>query len=235
MTRAWALASITILALIVPAAARAQPMPMAMDDRTILSYVSFDELEIVTAPEARPVAFSAQAWIGGDFNKVWMKARGEQPTHAGMGELESHLLYGRVVAPFWDVQTGLRLDTRYGDGGGRTRSLLEVGLQGLAPYWFDLESTLFVSQDGDVSARLQASYELLFTQRLILEPEMQLDIAIQDVPSFGVKGGLSAIEASARARYEIIRELAPYVGISWVRRAGGDGTSSFLAGIRWWH
>ena len=242
MRRARTHAAGALLLLILPAAARAQAMPMAMEDRMIHSYVSFDELELVTGPEERPVEFDALAWVGGDVSRVWVKARGEQATTGtGAGELEGQVLYGRVLTPFWDVQAGLRVDALYGEGTNHTRGLLAVGLQGLAPYWFEVESTFFVSQSGDVSARLQASYDLLLTQRLILEPEVQLDLAVQEVPELEVGSGLSAVEAGARLRYEIVRELAPYVGIAWQRRAVGsadrareEGTS-FVAGVRWWY
>ena len=116
----------------------------------------------------------------------------------------------------------------------------------MAPYWFEVETFLYVSHEGDVSARVEASYELLFTQRLILEPEIELNGAVQSVPEFGVGSGLSDFELGARIRYEFVRELAPYVGISWIRLVGetadmardGAGVvsdASFVAGLRWWY
>ena len=222
-----------------PPAARGQTMAMAMDDRAIYTHVSFDELEYRSDPEERPVGFDAMAWIGGDFSRVWVKAQGERATRDGTGELEGQLLYGRVVTPFWDLQMGVRLDTHFGGAERRTRGLVAIRLQGLAPYWFEVESTLFVSDDGDVSARIEASYDLLFTQRLILEPELEVEFAAQDVPEFGVTSGLSTIEVGARVPYEIVHELAPYVGVSWERHAGGDAgperDASLVAGLRWWY
>ncbi len=221
-----------------PAAAQGQAMTMAMDDRAVYTYVSFDELEYRTGPEERSVGFDAMAWIGGDFNRLWAKGRGERPTGAG-GDVEGQLLYGRVVSSFWDLQAGVRLDVHSGGAERRERGLIAIGLHGLAPYWFEVESTVFVSHEGDVSARLQASLDLLLTQRLILEPELELDFAAQGVPEFGVASGLSTIEVGARIRYEIVRELAPYVGVSWERNADTTGDSerdtSFVAGLRWWY
>ena len=229
-----------VLILVVPAGARGQEMAMAMEDRAVLGYLSFDELELQTGPEELPVEFDALGWIGGDVHRAWVKARGEQATRTGAGEIEGQLLYGRVISPYWDLQAGVRVDSSYGDEEDHTRALVGVGLQGLAPYWFEVESAVFLSQNGDLSARLQASYELLFTQRVILEPEVQLDLAAQDVPEVGVERGISALELGARLRYEIVRELAPYVGISWIRRPGGldessDPSASFVAGLRWWY
>lgn len=229
---------VAILVMAMPRAARAQ-----VEDRAIHAFVLFDELEYEPGDEDRPVEFDALSWIGGDFNRVWLKARGDLSTRERAGGLEGQLLYGRLIAPFWDVQVGLRVDRQYGEDVGRTRGLVAAGFQGLAPYWFEVESTLFVSQGGDISARLKASYDLLFTQRVILQPELELNLAVQDVPEFGVRSGLSGGQAAARLRYEIIREFAPYIGISWTARqgavpfAGGEnaGGTSLVAGLRWWY
>lgn len=240
MARVWRTILFVALALTAPTGAWGQALPMAMDDdRAIYSYISFDELEYRPGPDERPVAFYATAWVGGEFSRVWMKARGERSTRGGTGEAEGQLLFGRVISPFWDLQTGVRLDKRFGGTDDRTRGLFVIGLQGLAPYWFEVESALFVSHEGDVSARVQASLDLLLTQRLILEPELEFDLAAQDVPEFGVASGLSMIEVGARVRYEIVRELAPYVGVVWERHAGeSDGPereTSLVAGLRWWY
>lgn len=211
-----------------------------MDDH-LYWYVAFDELEYARSFDERPVEYDAQAWIGGDFTRLWFKARGEQSTLEREGGFELEGLYGRTTHPFWDVLGGVRVDRAYGGGEGATRGLLALGIQGLAPYWFEVESFLYLSQNGDVSARLEASYELLFTQRLVLEPEVEVGLAVQDVEDFGVASGLDAVELGARLRYELIREFAPYVGISWVRdRVPGPtpltaSGASFVAGLRLWY
>ncbi len=216
-----------------------------MDD-VIYTFVAVDELEYAPGPAERPFLLSGELWTGGDYNRLWFKADGERSTVRSEGEYEAQALYGRFVASYWDAQVGARLDARHGEGARDVRAHLVLGLQGLAPYWFELEPALFVSQDGDVSARLEASYDLLFTQRLILEPELEANLAVQDVPEWAMGSGLSDVELSARLRYEIVRELAPYVGISWhrrvgdtadfVRAAGGDASEpTFVAGVRaWW-
>ena len=119
------------------------------------------------------------------------------------------------------------------------------GVQGLAPYWFEVDAAAFVSDDGDVSARLEAEYELFLTQKLILQPRAELDFAVQDVPELGIGSGLSTAEAGLRLRYEFRREFAPYIGVSWRRafgetadftRADGEDVESisFVAGLRLW-
>lgn len=216
-------------------------------DRAWYTFVAVDELEYAPGTHEEPFALDGQLWIGGDYNRLWIKAEGERSTVESAGEYEAQALYSRLVAPFWDAQVGLRVDLRDEAGrGSEARAHLALGLEGLAPYWFELEPAFFVSQDGDVSARLEASYDLLFTQRLVLEPELEANLALQDVPEWGVGSGLGDLELSGRLRYEIVRELAPYLGFSWHRRIGetadlareagmavSDG--SVVMGIRaWW-
>lgn len=230
-------ATMTLAALAVaggPAAAQ------TMDDH-IYTYVAFDELEYADGFGERPVLYDGEAWIGGDYDRLWLKARGEHSTIETEGAFEVEGLYSRTVSAYWNLHSGLRLDRAYGKGEGATRGLVALGVEGLAPYWFDVESFLYLSDEGDVSARVEASYELLFTQRLILEPEVEVALALQDVPAFGVASGLDELELGIRLRYEIVREFAPYLGISWVRESQPAGPvssssdGSLLAGLRWWY
>jgi copper resistance protein B len=220
--------------------ARAQVM-----DSAIHSFVLLDQLELAPNRDGTPVTADALAWIGGDVNRIWIRAEGEQETEESGGQLQAEVLYGRLVSPFWDALTGVRLDHRWG-GDTATRAQLAVGLEGLAPYWFELEPTLYVSQDGDLSAQLEEEYDLLFTQRLMLQPRVEVQVAVQDVPEFGVGSGLTDVELSARFRYELRREIAPYVGVAWHRRTGetadlaraaGEYVSnvSAVAGLRVWY
>lgn len=234
------------LAGAVVAAAYSAPVTAQTMDDMIYTYVSFDELEYVPGAVEEPVEYKGQMWIGGDFDRVWLKARGEQSTLEGEGIIEGQALYSRTTSAFWNTQVGVRVDHLYGPGPNATRSHLVLGIQGLAPYWFEVESFVFVSHEGDVSARVEASYDLLLTQRLVLEPEFELNGAVQTVPRFGVGSGPSDLELGARVRYELVREFAPYVGISWVRlvgetadmarTAGGSvSDANFVAGLRWWY
>lgn len=239
--RTWAVALALAAAALTPVAGVAQVM-----DQAIYTYVAVNELEYAPGLDERPLALDGELWAGGDYNRLWIKAEGEHSTVRDAGEYEVQALYGRFVASFWDAQVGIRLDAARAGGATETRAHLALGLQGLAPYWFEVEPTLFVSQDGDVSARLEAGYDLLFTQRLILEPELETTVAIQDVPEWGMGSGINDVELSARLRYEIVRELAPYVGVSWHRRVGGTADmarargeeaseSALVLGVRaWW-
>lgn len=229
--------------LLVLAASPQTAQAQVFDDE-IYTFVLFDQLEYAPGPSGQPISLEATSWTGGDLNRLWLRAEAEQSTLEGEGEAEIEAFYGRLVTPFFDALAGVRLDTRWG-GEGATRGFLAVGLQGLAPYWFEVEPTLYVSQAGDVSARLEASYELLFTQRLILEPELEASVALQEVPEWGVGSGVNDLGLGLRLRYEISRKFAPYIGYShdWrfgetadFARMAGEKVSggAFVFGVRVW-
>ena len=185
-------------------------------------------------------------WYGGDYNRLWLKTEGEWRTSGERGgEGEVQALYGRLIAPFWDFQIGLRYDQFSGASFDRSRGFAVIGLQGLARYRFELEPALFISQDGDVSARLTATYDILLTQRLILQPRVDFDVAVQSAKKFGVGEGVNSLWLGLRLRYEIRREFAPYVGVHWLGRFGetadlarrGGGRADDIAvvcGVRLW-
>ncbi len=243
-----ALAGFLLVALALLQLASAPRAEAQIQDDRIYSYFLFEELEYVPGLAGDPVTFDFTSWIGGDYNRLWVRAEGELTTTEDGGAGEVQALYGRLIAPFFDALVGVRVDTRWGGGSSDVRGLLAAGVTGLAPYQFEVSPTLFVSQDADVSARLEASYGLLltqYTQRLILTPEIELNAALQDAPAWGVGSGLNDLELGLRLRYEIWREFAPYVGYSWTwlfgetadfARAAGEDTSSgaFVFGVRVW-
>ncbi len=211
-----------------------------MDDKPH-AYVLFHKLEYVPEPTEQPISMEATSWIGGDVNRLWLRAEGEQSTLHREGEADVEALYGRLISPFFDVVAGARVDRRWGPG-AQTRGHLAVGLQGLAPYRFEIEPTLYVSHEGNVSAGFAASYHVLFTQRLIMESELETSAALQDVPEWGVGSGVNDLGLGVRLRYEVHRKVAPYVGYShdWTfgetaDLAGGDTSSgAFVFGVRIW-
>ncbi len=205
-------------------------------------YVLADRLEYQTNDGDPLLLFDGQAWWGGDANKLTLKPEFEYDITANrFEEAELQALWTRPIARYFDVQAGVRHD--FVSGADRTFGVL--GVQGLAPYWFEIDAALFVSGEGDVSARVEAEYELLLTQRLILQPRTELNFAVQTVDALGIGSGLSTAELGLRLRYEIKREFAPYIGVSWERsvgetadfvRAEGEDPSSvsFVAGLRLW-
>lgn len=190
--------------------------------------------------------WDAQGWYGGDYNRFWFKTEGEIESGGGSGgETELQLLYSRMIASFWDFQAGIRIDQVWGSDSDPNRLLAVIGFQGLAPYMFEVEPTLFISQDGDISARLTATYDILITQKLILQPRLETEIASRTAKDFGVGEGLGYVELGLRLRYEFRREFAPYIGINWLRQYGktsqlsrdeGDQDELFsvVTGIRLW-
>ncbi len=219
------------LALVYPRPTGAQQVH---DAREMMKWGSetlilFDQLEYAPNAGERPVIVDAMGWVGGAYSRVWVKLQGEQSTRGRGGEADGELLYGRLVAPYWDAVAGVRVYRRW-DEGNDTRVFLAVGIQGTAPYRFELSPMVFLSQDGDLSARLEAAYPLLITQRLIAEPELELNAALQDAPRYGVRSGLNDTEVGLRVRYELRRELAPYAGISRTWRPAGDADGALAGG-----
>lgn len=230
-------AALLFLALANGAGAQADPTKGPMEapagmslDRTVRTFLAAELLEFQPGGQGRPIRFDGLGWIGGDYNRIWLRAEGDRPTSESTWEAQGEVLYGRLVSPFWNAVGGVRVDARARNGDRASRALLAVGFEGLAPYWFVVEPTLYVSQNGDVSARFTSTFDVLLTQRLIVQPRVELNAAVQSVPRFGVGSGINDSEIGARVRYEIRRELAPYVGLSWRRRYGGTAGFARSAG-----
>lgn len=184
-----------------------------------------------------------QGWLGYDYDKLWLKSEGEYDTKADSTEhSEVQALYSHAVAPYWDLQAGLRRD----DIGSEARTYAVIGLMGLAPYWFEVDAAAFFSEQGDLSARLEAEYELRFTQKLFLQPRLELNYSFADDAEMRIGQGVSEASVGLRLRYEWRRELAPYFGVEWARsygntaallRAGGEmrGDTRAVIGLRFWY
>ncbi len=222
-----------------------RPVAAQVNDRAIHSFVLFDQLEQRAISREHPVAWDLISWIGGDVSRIWIKSSGAHSTRGGGGESELQLLYGRLISPFWDAQVGAQIEMRTGGGVTRTRTSAVVALEGIAPFWFELEPSLYVSDRGDVSGELTASYDAFITQRLTLQPRLDLRAAVQEVRAFGVGSGLNDVTLGLRLGYQLRREFTPYAGLRWSRslgetkslaRAAGEQTSraSLVAGLRLW-
>lgn len=196
--------------------------PQPIEDSQPFGFFLVDQLEYRINNDAdNTVRWDVQGWYGGDYNRLWIKTEGEWRTDGERGgEAEVQALYSRLIAPFWDFQVGLGYEQLSGTDFDRGRGFAVVGLQGLAPYRFEIEPALFISQDGDVSARLTTTYDLLLTQRLVLQPRLDFDVAVQSVEDFDVGEGVNSLGLGLRLRYEITREFAPYIGVQWLRQFG---------------
>lgn len=185
-------------------------------------------------------AWNGEAWYGGDEHRFVLKTEGEG-AGGDLEEGELQLLYSKAVSPYFDLQAGLRQDFR--DGPPRTYAA--IGFEGLAPYWFEIEGALFVSSRGEVFARLEGGYDLRLTQRLILQPRLEANLSAQGVPELGLGSGLTDAEVGLRLRYEVRREFAPYVGVTYGRKFGAaadhaqaageeEDEASLVVGVRAW-
>lgn len=221
------------------------PMPPHAMSWGTASYVLSEVLEFAPQAIERPVLFDLVSWTGGSVHRLWLKADGSAATVGRATHGEYQALYGRLVSPFWDAQFGLRADVRSSAGGSTTRVGGVVGLQGLAPGWFELEPSLFVTTTGNLSLDLTGSIDLYLTQRLVMQPRLETSLALRDDPDFGIGRGLSGASFGLRVRYEVRREFAPYLGVvlerdfgrtaELARLAGGEKVDAQLVlGLRFW-
>jgi copper resistance protein B len=187
----------------------------ATHDKHINFFVLFDQFEW-HGGDSGGVTIDNKSWIGGDLNRVWIRAEGESED-GRVGDAHAHLLYGRSFARWWDVVAGARVDFEPGPA----QAWAAAGIQGLAPYWFEIEATGYIGPDARTHARFEVEYELLLTTRVILQPLVELDLYGKSDPERGIGAGLSSIETGLRLRYEFRREFAPYFGVTWDRKFFG--------------
>lgn len=210
--------------LLVVAAALSLGASIAMaggKDDPLLTTVIIDQLEFRDADDDNPLILQGQGWIGRDLQKMWIKVDAER-VDGKTEEAELQVLYSQAIAPYWDFQLGLRKDFKPSPD----RSWAVIGLQGLAPYFFEIDSALFIGESGRTALRLEAEYELLLTQRLILTPDIEINFYGQNDKDLGLGSGLSDIQTGLRLRYEIGREFAPYIGVNWSKKYGGSADFS---------
>ena len=208
-------------------------MPARAADDDILWFFMGDRLEYQT--EAETLVWDLQGWAGSDYNRVWFKTEGETDAW------EIQALYSRAISPYFDLQFGIRHDVE--PSPSRTHAV--IGVQGLAPHWFEVDAAMFISDEGVVSADAEVEYDFRITQRLTLQPRLEAEIGFDDDLELGLGSGFREAELSLRLRYEIRRKLAPYLGVGWnwyfgdtkeLQRAAGHESGEFfgVAGLRFW-
>lgn len=171
-------------------------------------------------------AWDLQGWYGGDIHKLWWKSEGAADFGSNPEDAELQLLYSRAVTPYFDFQAGLRHDPEPSP----RRSHAVLGFQGVLPYVFEIDAAAFISDEGDITGRFEAEYDLRIRQRVVLQPRIELDFAAQAIPELNQGAGLGSIEGGLRLRYEIKRELAPYIGFGWERKTGATADLARAAG-----
>lgn len=195
------------------------------EDDPLLTMFKVEQFEQQFDDDEETVSLHANAWTGYDLNKFWIKVDAEY-AQSEFHELEAQALYSRAVHAFWDLQAGIRSDLKPEP----ERNWAVFGLQGLAPYFFEMNAVLFVSEDGDSAVRLEAEYELMLTQRWVLSPEIEMNFYGQHNAEYAQGSGLADVEAGLRLRYEIRRELAPYIGLVSGKRFGQTRDYALAAG-----
>ena len=206
-----------------------------------VSRVFFDRIETRAREGADGYLIEGQAWYGGDINKLWLKTELEGEWRDGIETAEIQALWSRAIDPWFDLQAGVRFDPQPDPN----RTHLALGIQGLAPYWWEVEGTVFLSNKGEVTARAEAEYDLRITQKLVLQPRIEAELSAQKIDALGIGAGLSEGSLGLRLRYQFTPLLAPYVGLEYerafgdtgdFRRAEGDGRGglNLVAGLRIW-
>lgn len=199
-----------------------------------------DQLETRVRTGGDVYYLNGEGWYGGDIDKLWLKAEIEGDYGRGLEQAEIQALWSHAVGPWFNLQTGVRVDAE-----PVTRGRLVLGVEGLAPYWIEVDAAAFISDKGDLTARIEAEHDLRLARRLVLQPRTEFDFALQDIPRERIGSGLSAAELGLRLRYEAVPNFAPYLGVNY-EHAFGDtrrfreaheddaGAWSFLVGIRTW-
>ena len=203
--------------------------------------VMLDRLEARLHEGRDGYAFEGDAWYGGDIDKLWLKGEGEGAFGEKPEAVELQALWSHAITPWFDLQAGLRYDFRPDP----ERAHLVLGAQGLAPYFVEIDAAAFLSDEGDATARIEAEYDQLITQRLILQPRVEAALSAREVEEIELGSGLTSVEAGLRLRYEFVPEFAPYLGVAYERKLGGTadfarddgedpGQWSLLIGVRAW-
>lgn len=206
----------------------------AQEDQMIFNHFKAERLEYEGNENLSLFKWDVQNWIGNDKHKLWLKTEGDYVSEQNIfGRADLQLLYSRNISTFWDFQIGARRAFEP----ERTYDAV-IGFQGLAPYFIEVESAMFITDNGNVLGRLGLGYELLLTQRLILQPRIEVNVAASDIGNRGVKAGVTEFETGVRLRYEIEREFAPYLGFDYVEEESlleHHHSVRFVVGMRVWY
>jgi len=216
-----------IVSLLAAVPAAADDMPGGMGRQPMQLFIGSDRLEYQLRDDDDLALWDLQGWWGGDLNKAWLKTEGEWTDAGGLDSAELQLLFSRAIAAFWDLQVGMRYDFRPQP----ETAYLAFGIQGLAPYWFEIDLAGFVSEDGDLFTRAEFEYDLRLSRRWLLQPRVEVNAAFSDVPALSISSGVSDVEAGLRLRYEFRPEFAPYFGLEYARLYGGGARAAREQGL----
>jgi copper resistance protein B len=205
------------------------------------SKIMVDRLEWKPGKGSDGYAWEVEGWVGGDLDRFAFKTKGEGELRGPVESFEVQAGWSHALDPWFNMRAGIRQDIRPRP----TRTHAVLGIEGLAPYWFEVEGELFLSQKGEITARAEASYDQRITQRLIIQPAAEMNFSAQEIKELETGAGFTSVELGLRLRYEVVREFAPYVGFNWDRKLGatarfarahGEAVESlrFVTGVRLW-
>lgn len=211
-----------------------------MGDKEINYFFLFDNLEWQRRPSGNALNWNGSGWVGGDIDRLWLRTEGKR-SGGKLGDAEVQALWGHSISPWWDVVAGVRHNFKP----GTSQTWGALGLQGLALYNFEAQATAFVGQGGQTAVRLEGTYDFLFTNRLILQPSVEINMYGKNDAAREQGAGVANSSVGLRLRYEVDRQLAPYIGVTWdrsygntarfVEQEGGRRNEvSFVAGVRAW-
>ncbi len=189
----------------------------------------------------RVAAYEGDAFVGNDAIKFRWEGEGEYDLDEDVLEdFENQFVAQVPISTFFDAKAGVRFDNP--DGPDRVFGV--IGLHGLAPQWFEIDADAFLSQEGDISGRIEAEYEGLITQNILLVPSFEAEFGLSRDRATGQGAGLRSIEIGARLSYDLLeRNIQPYIGVHYehlfggtrglARAEGGDTETLFaVAGVR---
>lgn len=216
-------------------------LPPPINDQAVQFHALLEQLEVRSTGASNNFRYEGLAWAGTDYDKLFLKFEGTRRNNGAYGDGINEVLYSRAITPYFDLQTGVRIDL----DNGRQRTWFALGVQGLAIQWFTVEATAYVSSGGHFAAKLNASYDIPITNRLFLQPQAELNMYSKNDPGRGIGSGLGELDAGLRLRYEITRKFAPYVGVAYQKAFGPTATFArregspvndvrFVFGVRTW-
>lgn len=206
----------------------AAPYGSPIDDQHIWTHIIADQLEARTGAGQGALRWDGEAWMGPDAWRLRLRSEGERSAGGRVEDGQSEALYSKPIAPYWDLQVGARYDLDSGPG----RGWLAAGVEGLAPGYFNLAATAYTGEQGRTAAKLKVSYDQRLTNRLIVQPEAEMNLYGRDDSARRIGSGLSDIDAGLRLRYELSRKFAPYLGVSWAGKFGRTADFSRANGER---
>lgn len=200
-----------------------------MHNNLPFGYAIFNQNELRTRGADQTWRWDAEGWYGGNINRLWMRSEGSLDTHSGQfDDTEAQILYSHAVSPYFNLQAGMR----YAFEPSPSRGSAVIGIDGLAPLYWEFGAFAFIGSNGHHAARIEASYDLLLTQRLVLQPQFEIDFQAKDDAMRGLGRGLSDLDSGLRLRYEITRKFAPYIGVAYERKYGATADFARIAGER---